>query len=367
MSSADQSDKTVYLGLSGGVDSAVAAALLLEQGYKVHGVFLKIWSDKDEKTGQCPWVQDRRDAIAVAAKLGISLETVDFEKEYKEEVFSYFVKEYKAGRTPNPDILCNEVIKFGSFLEWALKQGADYIATGHHVRRDPESGKEERTGYKLLSGLDPEKDQSYFLARLNQHQLRRSLFPIGNFTKDQVRKKASELGLDTVADKRSTRGICFIGKVDLKDFLSKYTVEKQGDIIDQTGQVVGQHEGVSFYTIGQRKGLKIPAVESSTKPFFVIEKKPEENQLVVSNDPSALLEDAVYCQELHWLDGKIRKLPLTCRARIRYHQPLHEVTLSFSADNQLVVQFKDPIKGVAPGQYAVFYDGEELIGSAIIS
>lgn len=247
----------VYLGLSGGVDSAVAAALLLKEGYDVRGIFLKIWSEGPV----CPWVEDRRDAIAVAAKLGIPLQTVDFEKEYKDQVFSYMVNEYKAGRTPNPDILCNEIIKFGVFLDWAIKDGADYIATGHHVRRQPKEGKDKLI--HLLQGVDENKDQSYFLARLNQKQLQKTLFPIGEYTKEEVRQMATEFGLDEVAAKRSTRGICFIGNVDLKNILADYMVEKPGDIIDVNGNKIGIHHGVSFYTIGQRKGLNIPATDSS--------------------------------------------------------------------------------------------------------
>lgn len=361
----------VYLGLSGGVDSAVAAVLLLREGYDVKGVFLKIWSDSMEESGVCPWVQDRLDAIAVAAKVGIPLITLDFEKQYRDQVFRYFVQEYKAGRTPNPDILCNEIIKFGTFLDYALEHGADYIATGHHARRMPETGKEE-TVYSLLSGVDEKKDQSYFLAKLNQHQLRHTLFPIGHLTKDQVRQIAKEEGLDVVAEKRSTRGICFIGKVDLKEFLSKYTIAKPGDVIDLAGKKVGKHKGVSFYTIGQRKGLEIPAQTNESKPYYVVEKRAETNQLVVAQDSDAALRaDELYCRDLHWIDGKIRKLPLDCEARIRYHQPLQEATLSFGSKDQrdpsiAYVKFKEVQRSITPGQFVVFYQGEEVLGCAVI-
>lgn len=362
----------VYLGLSGGVDSAVAAVLLLRQGYDVKGVFLKIWSDSMEESGVCPWVQDRLDAIAVAAKVGIPLITLDFEKQYREQVFSYFVQEYKAGRTPNPDILCNEVIKFGAFLEYALAHGADYIATGHHARRLPEAGSEDDTAYALLSGIDEKKDQSYFLAKLNQHQLRHTLLPIGSLTKEQVRQIAKEEGLDVVAEKRSTRGICFIGKVDLKKFLSKYTIAKPGDIVDLTGNKVGTHKGVSFYTIGQRKGLEIPAQTNESKPFYVVEKRAESNQLIVAQDADAALEsDELYCRDLHWIDGKIRKLPFDCEARIRYHQPLQKATLSFGSKDQrdpgiAYVKFVQPVKSITPGQFIVFHKGEQVLGCAVI-
>lgn len=350
----------------------MAASLLLEKGYEVKAFFLKIWSDDVEDLGACPWVEDRKDALSVAAKLGIPITTLDFEKDYKEEVFSYFVREYKAGRTPNPDILCNEVIKFGRFLEYALQNGADYIATGHHARRFPEEGNSNEEIYHLLAGIDPGKDQSYFLAGLNQHQLGRSLFPIGHMTKKQVREKARELNLLNVADKRSTRGICFIGKVDLKKFLEKYTIEEPGDIVDEKGGIIGRHQGVAFYTIGQRKKLEIPAVSPESKPYYVVAKDAENNQLIVTNRDIGLLEDHLYCRELRWIDGKIRVLPLTCSARIRYHQPLQEVVLSFDSQasqqtDTLLVKFKKPQRAIAPGQIIAFYEGEELIGSAVIS
>ncbi len=362
----------VYLGLSGGVDSAVAAVLLMRRGYNVKGVFLKIWSDKMDDAAACPWVQDRLDAMAVAAKLGIPLVTLDFEKQYKEQVFSYFVQEYKAGRTPNPDILCNEVIKFGVFLDYALSHGADYIATGHHARRIPEEGSEAETTYRLLAGIDEQKDQSYFLSRLNQHQLRHTLFPIGNLTKTEVRRLAELEDLDVVAQKRSTRGICFIGKVDLKEFLSKYTIEQPGEIIDLNGMVVGAHKGVSFYTIGQRKGLDIPASSSKAKPAYIVAKDAVKNQLIVAQDnEGALKSDELYCRDLHWLDGKIRALPLTCQARIRYHQTLQEVTISIGSKDQrdpgiVYAKFAAPQRAITPGQFIVFYQGEEVLGSAVI-
>lgn len=362
----------VFLALSGGVDSAVAAILLLKQGYEVKGIFLKIWSEKQEESGVCPWVQDRLDALAVAAKLNIPLVTLDFEETYKKEVFSYFVEEYQAGRTPNPDILCNEVIKFGAFLDYALSHGADFIATGHHARRLPDRGSNPETVYQLLAGVDEKKDQSYFLSRLNQHQIRHSLFPIGGMTKQQVRFIAKEYGLDTVAEKRSSRGICFIGKVDLHDFLQKYTIEKPGDIVDLAGKRIGRHKGVAYYTIGQRRGLTIPAQSSTSQPFYVVEKRAEQNQLVVAQgDQPALEKDGVYAQDLHWLDGKIRPMPMHCLARIRYHQPLFPVTLDFEAKDtyltgRLRVTFEKSQRFVAPGQFVVFYDKETVLGSAII-
>jgi tRNA-specific 2-thiouridylase len=325
-----------------------------------------------EEQGVCPWVQDRLDALAVAAKLGIPLITLDFEQQYKEDVFKYFVQEYKAGRTPNPDILCNEIIKFGAFLEYALAHGADYIATGHHVRRVPVQGNDKDETVRLLAGVDTKKDQSYFLSRLNQHQLKHSLFPIGTLTKDQVREIATKEGLDVVAQKRSTRGICFIGKVDLKNFLSQYTIEKEGDIVDVNGNKIGKHKGVAFYTVGQRKGLEIAAASPDAKPYYVVAKDAKTNQLTVASvESGALNADELYCKELHWLDGKIRSLPLVCQARIRYHQPLQEITLSFGSKDGLdpdvcYVKFKEPQRSITPGQFIVFYEGETLLGSAVI-
>lgn len=369
---AEAKKPVVFLAVSGGVDSAVAAILLKKRGYDVKGIFLKIWSDEMDESGMCPWVQDRLDAIAVAAKLDIPLITLDFEKEYKQEVFRYFVQEYAAGRTPNPDILCNEVIKFGVFLEYALRHGADYIATGHHVRRAPETGKDPEMTYRLLAGEDNKKDQSYFLSRLNQHQLRHSLFPIGHVTKAQVRFLAHEHGLDVVAEKRSTRGICFIGKVDLHKFLSRYTIEKPGEVRDASGKPIGSHKGVAFYTIGQRRGFDIPARAAETKPYYIVNKDAETNTLVVAQGDSPLLEKQdLFAQDLHWIDGKIRAFPMDCEARIRYHQPLTKVTLSFELDNpqlqgRLKVRFEKPQRFVTPGQFIVFYQGHEVLGSAII-
>lgn len=356
----------VYLGLSGGVDSAVAAALLLEAGYDVRGVFLKIWSDDLEDAGYCPWVEDRRDAIAIASQLNIPIQTLDFQQEYKKEVFCYFLKEYQAGRTPNPDILCNQVIKFGSFLKWAQEQGGDYIATGHHVRRSPQSGNDPKTTYKLLAGIDENKDQSYFLSTLDQDQLRHSLFPIGNLTKDEVREKAKELGMQ-VAEKPSTKGICFVGDVSLRKFLPKYANQKQGDIKTKEGRVIGIHEGVGVYTIGQRKGLNIPATSSETKPYFVIEKNAETNELIVSNDERDLLASGLLCSDVHWISGGIPTDRFTVRARIRYNQSLQDCEVELLSDQTLSVTFKEQQRAITPGQVIVFYDADVVLGSGIIN
>lgn len=367
MSNNSNKKEVVFLGLSGGVDSAVAAALLLEQGYDVRAVFLKIWSDDLEDAGYCPWVEERRDAIAIAAQLGIPIETVSFEQEYKDKVFSYFVDEYKAGRTPNPDILCNEIIKFGCFLEWALQNGADYIATGHHVQRSPESGNQSNSDYKLLRGVDKKKDQSYFLASLNQHQLSHTLFPIGKYTKDEVRSLASKYGLDSVAQKPSTKGICFVGDVNLRKFLSQYTQEHSGDILNEDGEKVGTHGGVQFYTIGQRKGLTINAVSPESKPYFVLSKNAENNTLVVSDDEHKLNQDQLVCANVHWHSETQPEFPLSAKAKIRYNQSPGEVTISQKDSEYLLVDFVEPQRAIAPGQIIAFYQDDILLGSAVIA
>jgi tRNA-uridine 2-sulfurtransferase len=362
------SDKPiVYLGLSGGVDSAVAAVLLQKQGYDVRGVFLKIWSDDLQGAGHCPWVQDRRDAIAIAAKIGIPVQTVSFEHEYKDKVFKYFVSEYEAGRTPNPDILCNEVIKFGVFLEWAIEQGADYIATGHHVRREPESGNNLDTEYKLLRGVDDVKDQTYFLSSLNQKQLARTLFPIGKHTKQEVRDLAKKYNLDSVADKPSTKGICFVGDVDLHQFLSQYTKSSAGDIVDTTGKVLGQHKGIAFYTIGQRKGLEVGAQTIDAKPYFVLQKNADTNELIVSNQEELLLKNSLICTDIHWISGATPKYPLSVKAKIRYNQTLEEANVSEHEPGTLRVEFTNPQRAIASGQIVAFYQDDVLLGSAIIA
>lgn len=361
----------VYLALSGGVDSAVAAVLLLEQGYDVRGIFLKIWSDDLEEIGHCPWVQDRRDAIKVAAKLGIPFETVNFEKEYEDEVFSYFLEEYRAGRTPNPDILCNTVIKFGAFIQYARSHGADYIATGHHARRSPSAGNDAGRGYRLLKGKDLKKDQSYFLAGLTQEQLHYSLFPIGDYTKEEVRQIAADHGLDMVENKRSTRGICFVGKVDLKQFMDKYADQKPGDIVDVNGKVLGKHKGIMAYTIGQRKRIEIDAKSSNEVPFFVIAKDAEKNVIIVSQNEEDLMKMELISAKNHWISGNEHKLPLTKQAKIRYNQEVQDVTISkdpssFAQDPQYMVTFAKAQRAIAPGQIIAYYDEDALIGSGTI-
>ena len=326
--------KKVIVGMSGGVDSSVSAALLLEQGYEVMGVFMKNWSDDFAlKSNECPWEQDQSDARAVAQKLGIPIYTLNFEKEYKEHVIDYFFKEYEKGRTPNPDIMCNSEIKFKVFFEKALELGADFIATGHYARVDHSDN-----GSTLLKGIDENKDQSYFLYAISQSALEKTLFPIGDMEKSQVRAKAKELGLKT-HNKKDSQGICFVGEVDLREFLSQYIKDvKAGDIVDSdTGEVVGQHEGLAWYTIGQRKGM---GVGGTGLPLYVSGKDMKKNILYVvkGNYNPKLLQKELDVTELHWInqapvDGKKLK------AKIRYRQTDQNCEIKYTEDNFIHVVF----------------------------
>jgi len=340
--------------MSGGVDSSVAAALLKKQGYEVTGVFMKNWTQPVEtyskKKSLC-WVDERRDALRVAAKLNIPLLTFDFEKEYRRRVVDYMFREYKAGRTPNPDIQCNKLIKFPLFWERAKKMGADFIATGHYARL--------RRG-KLFQAKDKNKDQSYFLWTLTQEQLRHCLFPIGDYLKSEVRQLAKKLGLAN-AFKKATSGICFIGEVKLREFLKKKIKEKLGKIITTEGEAVGQHPGIFYFTIGQRQGLGI----SGKKPYYVAAKDVKNNVLIVAegeNHP-ALYKKEIFLKNLNFINLITNyKLPITIYARVRYRQPLTKATLR---RNKLI--FNKPVKFIAPGQSAVFYSKNgEMLGGGII-
>jgi tRNA-uridine 2-sulfurtransferase len=346
--------KKVVLGLSGGVDSAVAAHLLKEQGYEVLGVFLKNWTEDDE-TGNCTARVDREDAIRVAAKLGIAFLTVDYEKEYRERVFSFLLKGLEEGLTPNPDILCNPLVKFEALSAIADQVGAEWIATGHYARRE---------GDKLLAGIDKEKDQSYFLSRITPGQLKRSLFPIGEYTKIQVRGLAKELGLH-LAEKDSTSGICFIGERDFVDFIKARVPAKPGPVITADGKKIGEHEGLPFYTIGQRHGFG----GGGGVPHYVAEKRFKDNTLVVAPAyDESLFKTEITALYPHWLT-KPPSLPMKCSCRIRYRQPLQECRVLPNSEekDKLKVVFNSPQRAVTPGQYAVFYQGEVCLGSAMIS
>lgn len=342
----------ILVGLSGGVDSAVALYLLKKQGYEVEAAFMKNFSEKVNIKGECPWKEDRMMAYRVAAHLKVPIQTFDFQKEYHDKVVNYIFDSYQAGLTPNPDVLCNNEIKFKLFLEKAIKLGFDKIATGHYANI-----KEDKNGFHLLRGVDPNKDQSYFLAGLNQKQLSKAVFPIGDIIKPEVRKIAKKAKLPN-ADKKDSQGICFIGKIDLKTFLKQKIKPKAGDIVDTKGNKLGTHEGVWYYTIGQRKGLDI----GGSGPWYVVSKDIKNNKVIVGHvDDEALYNKSVQISNLHWL-GKEHKLPLKAKAQIRYRQPGQNVIL-VSANK---AEFKKPQAGVASGQILAIYKKDELIASGNI-
>ena len=394
--------KKVVLGLSGGVDSSVSAYLLKEQGYEVIGLFMKNWHDDSVTiSDECPWLEDSNDAMIVAEKLGIPFQTVDLSEQYKERIVDYMFNEYERGRTPNPDVLCNREIKFDVFMKIAISLGADYVATGHYCRK----GEIEKNGekiYQLLSGKDNNKDQSYFLCQLTQEQLSKTLFPIGKLQKSEVRRIAAEQELVT-ADKKDSQGLCFIGKVRLPDFLQQKLKPKEGNIVEiksdsetyQTGipefeskieelkflsqkyqyqpddgKVVGKHQGAHYFTKGQRKGL---AVGGTPEPLFVIDTDVEDNVIYTGQGKKhpGIYRKALFINEdeVHWVRKDLSLKPdesLELKARIRYRQPLQEATL-YQTEQGMYVVFKTPQASITEGQFVAWYDGEELLGSGVIS
>ncbi|HUH28863.1 tRNA 2-thiouridine(34) synthase MnmA [Gelidibacter sp.] len=394
--------KRVIVGLSGGVDSSVAAYLLKEQGYEVIGLFMKNWHDDSVTiSDECPWLDDSNDAMLVADKLGIPFQTVDLSEQYKERIVDYMFDEYQKGRTPNPDVLCNREIKFDVFMKIALDLGADFVATGHYCRK----GVLQRDGkeiYQLLAGVDDNKDQSYFLCQLSQAQLSKALFPIGELTKPEVRKIATEQNLVT-ADKKDSQGLCFIGKVRLPEFLQQKLQPKEGVIVEipsekeiysqvepefnseadqfayltrkieyhiTDGKVVGKHQGAHYFTKGQRKGL---AVGGTVEPLFVIETDVKENVIYTGQgkEHPGLLKKALFVSndEVHWIreDLKLRlDETLEVKARIRYRQPLQNATLH-QVDNGLYVVFEELQSAITEGQFVAWYLNDELVGSGVIS
>ncbi len=395
--------KKVVVGLSGGVDSSVAAYLLKEQGYDVIGLFMKNWHDESVTlSSECPWLEDSNDALIVAEKLGIPFQTVDLSKEYKTRIVDYMFREYEMGRTPNPDVLCNREIKFDVFLEIALQLGADYVATGHYCRKKASIDAEGNKIYHLLSGVDKNKDQSYFLCQLSQEQLERTLFPIGELTKPEVREIAKKNQLVT-ADKKDSQGLCFIGKVRLPDFLQQKLKPKQGVIVEipnnlevysesnsdyssleeklanlsrkpvysiEDGKVVGEHQGAHFFTKGQRKGLDVGGTK---EPLFVIDTDVNENVIYTGQGKShpGLYRRTLFVsnEEIHWVRSDLR-LPLDGQlnvlARIRYRQPLVQATL-YKVNSGLYVDFAEEQSAITEGQFVAWYLEDELIGSGVIS
>ncbi|GGA41759.1 tRNA 2-thiouridine(34) synthase MnmA [Paenibacillus physcomitrellae] len=360
----EQSGKPkVIVGMSGGVDSSVTALLLKQQGYEPIGIFMKNWDDTDE-LGYCTAEQDAEDVRRVCEQIGIPYYTVNFEKEYFDKVFSYFLDEYKRGRTPNPDVMCNREIKFGEFLNKALDLGADYVATGHYARVVEEDGK-----FKLLRGVDSNKDQTYFLNALSQEQLSRAMFPIGHLPKPEVRRIAEEAGLYTAKKKDST-GVCFIGERNFREFLSHYLPAKSGDMVDiETGEVKGRHDGLMYYTLGQRQGLGIGG-SGNGQPWFVAEKDLERNILyVVQGDKHpSMYSTGLVASGLNWIAGDrpAAGSSLHCTAKFRYRQPDQGVTITFREDDTVHVAFDEQQKAITPGQAVVFYGGEVCLGGGII-
>ncbi len=348
----------VIIGMSGGVDSSVSALLLKEQGYDVHGVFMKNWQDDDE---HCTAEIDASDAKAVCATLGIPLSIINFSKDYWDHVFQYFLDEHQAGRTPNPDILCNKEIKFKAFLDYALEQGADFIATGHYVQKN-----ETENNFQLIKGVDQNKDQSYFLYTLGQRALSNSLFPIGHLEKSKVRELAENAGFVNAKKKDST-GICFIGERKFKNFLQEFLPAKPGAIETDTGNLVGKHDGLMYYTLGQRKGINIGGLKDyPDAPWYVLEKDLARNVLVVgqNGDHPTLLKTTLTAKQLHWVKEPAAE---QCCAKIRYRQADQVCALHYVDSDTVSVSFEEPQRAITPGQSIVFYDGDVCLGGGIIS
>jgi tRNA-specific 2-thiouridylase len=394
--------KRVVVGLSGGVDSSVAAYLLKEQGYEVIGLFMKNWHDDSVTiSNECPWLEDSNDALLVAEKLGIPFQTVDLSEEYKEKIVDYMFNEYEQGRTPNPDVLCNREIKFEVFMKIALSLGADYVATGHYCRKGTLE-KEGKEVFQLLTGADNNKDQSYFLCQLSQAQLAKALFPIGELTKPEVRAIATKMDLIT-ADKKDSQGLCFIGKVRLPEFLQQKLQPKEGlilevdandevftkntsefvnaedafiyqsrklDFSNANSKVVGKHQGAHYFTNGQRKGLNVGGTK---EPLFIIQTDVKKNIIYTGQGTShpGLYKNTLFVQasEVHWIREDLRLQPnqsRTVKARIRYRQPLDNATL-YQFETGIYVVFDNPQSAITEGQFVAWYEGDELLGSGVIS
>jgi tRNA-specific 2-thiouridylase len=386
--------KRVVVGLSGGVDSSVAAYLLKEQGYDVIGLFMKNWHDESVTiSDDCPWIDDSNDALQVAEMLGIPFQVIDFSKEYKERIVDYMFREYEKGRTPNPDVLCNREVKFDIFLDKALELGADFVATGHYCQKE-EIEIEGKLVYQLIAGADNNKDQSYFLCQLNQHQLSKALFPIGNLQKPKVREIAKKIGLNT-ADKKDSQGLCFIGKVKLPVFLQQQLKPKEGNILEveneytgftypdnelktlvkpfslepQMGKIVGTHQGAHYFTVGQRKGLQ---VGGTPEALFVIGVDTSKNIVYTGQgtEHKGLYRKGLFVknEEIHWVRPDLTMTigdTRTYMGRIRYRQELQELTLH-KKEEGLFILFTEMQRGITPGQFVAWYDNNELLGSGVI-
>lgn len=389
--------------MSGGVDSSVSAALLKDQGFDVTGVFIKAW---EPEGFDCGWREERRDAMRVAAQLNIPFITLDLSKEYKEAVVDYMIAEYKVGRTPNPDVMCNKAIKFGAFFKKAMAEGADFVATGHYARsariadqRGRDADKRGRNSvdsnpqffipecqatssvvipahagiqaqdpeFQMLAGVDQNKDQSYFLWSLTQDHLAHTLFPVGDMEKPEVRKLAEKFNLPTKA-KKDSQGICFVGKLDLKDFLKEFIEQKDGDVLDTKGKIIGSHHGVLFFTLGERHGFEIFKKTSNEEPLYVIAKDLKANTITVFNKPfNGSNDKEITINSINWISGKVPDLTKTYQARIRYRQPLQSCRIAqSSSEGEFLVTFDNPQPSISPGQSLVIYDGEICLGGGVI-
>lgn len=360
----DNSHIRVVVGMSGGVDSSVSALLLKEQGYDVVGVFMKNWDDTDD-SGVCTATEDFEDVKRVADKIGIPYYSINFEKEYWNKVFEYFLSEYKRGRTPNPDIMCNKEIKFKSFLDFTMKLDADYIAMGHYAK----TVTDENGVVHMMRPKDGNKDQTYFLSQVTQEQLKKAIFPLADLSKPQVRMIAEQAGLATAKKKDST-GICFIGERNFKNFLSEFLPAMGGNIVTSDGRIVGKHSGLMYYTIGQRSGLGLGGNQSSCAPWFVVGKNLQKNELIVEQgyDSDLLYASSLDASEVSFFTGlPSNDTTIHCTAKFRYRQPDVAVTMNYNkANNTVHVEFDELARAVTPGQAIVFYDGEECLGGAII-
>ncbi len=383
--------RKVFVGLSGGVDSSVSAALLVEQNYDVTGVFIKVWDPFDSAQGKpstltqgrpelqdklqkiCTWRDDRRDAMRVAAKLGIPFKTIDLSAEYKQGVVDYMIAEYKAGRTPNPDVMCNKMVKFGAFYDWAIEQGADYVATGHYsgitrIMANPKSqipNDKQAQIFKLQKGKDKLKDQSYFLWNLKPEHLAHTLFPIGDYEKSQVRELARKFALPT-AEKKDSQGLCFIGKLDVKDFLKEFLYTKKGEVVNEEGKVIGEHNGATFFTIGERHGFLIKNKTPDDKAYYVVAKDIIKNRLVVSAKAQQNISQSsfVNLEQTNWIDRPpTENKNYTCR--FRYRQALAQCCLEKNRETW-VVKFEVPQASLTSGQSLVVYDNEICLGGGVI-
>ncbi|MBI3634428.1 MAG: tRNA 2-thiouridine(34) synthase MnmA [Candidatus Yonathbacteria bacterium] len=361
----DTVGKRVYVALSGGVDSSVSATLLQKEGYEVTGVFIKVWQPDFLP---CSWEAEKRDAMRVSAHLGIPFLVWDFEKEYKKFVADYMIREYRAGRTPNPDVMCNKEVKFGAFFRRAMNQGADFVATGHYARkRERKTKNEKRKTFELLSATDLDKDQSYFLWTLGQEQLSKTFFPIGGFKKSKVRALAKKFKLP-VAEKKDSQGLCFVGKLDMKDFLTHFITEKEGSVLNESGEQIGTHRGAYFYTLGERHGFTIAKKGADDTPYYIVAKDLTHNTITVAHrvkDTLVCARKEVQISQVNFCTGVAPSLSKTYTAQVRYHGESYRCRLHTPDDKNFSLYFEKSVM-VDAGQSVALYDGDECVGGGVV-